>query len=72
MKTVHSHQKAKIKEGWEDAGRTGVLHVIVFPLGHGQPWAVVEWDDDEGELDLFKESGLEFYPWEIEIEENKQ
>jgi len=49
--------RVRIREGWEDAGRTGVMyHQTAFGLG--QPWSMVLLDGDE-DPDCHKSSGLQ-------------
>ncbi|HXI90507.1 MAG TPA: hypothetical protein VNO24_10885 [Blastocatellia bacterium] len=46
----------RIKEGWQDAGKRGVI--LCKPVRIGQTWIAVLWDDEE-EPDWFKQRGLE-------------
>jgi hypothetical protein len=58
-----AHARIKIRDGWEGAGRTGDLYMVIRPArgGHSGPeWSVVMWDDEvEIEPDLHKTAGLE-------------
>lgn len=49
-------QKVRIKDGWCEAGKTGVQ--IGFPVMIGQLWTPVMWDDEE-DPDWHKSAGLE-------------
>lgn len=49
--------RCRVKDGWGGAGRTGIVHVV---LHLDQDWAVILWDDDDGEPDLHKAAGLDF------------
>lgn len=50
--------KAKVKEGWHDAGK--ICEVIGLPIHvNGMSWMPIVWEDEE-DPDWFKSSGLEF------------
>lgn len=49
---------ARIKKGWEGAGRTGTVLAGPIQDEKGQEWMVVQWHDED-DPDLFKAVGLE-------------
>lgn len=54
---MSENEKIRIRQGWAEAGKEGVLLGEVYDLKN-QRWAVVQWNGDDGP-DLFKFSGLE-------------
>ena len=61
----------KIKEGWEDAGKTGVIVIDepVKDLVNGTSWTAVLWDGEEDPT-FFKSRGLVEYDLFTEIAES--
>lgn len=52
-----AERRCRVKKGWVDEGREGVVFCLVSK-NLGQSWAVVVWDGED-EPDLFKARGLD-------------
>lgn len=50
----------KIREGWEGAGKEGVMIGENIFVCHGMEWAPVLWDGEE-DPDFHKVAGLQFF-----------
>lgn len=52
------HRRIKMREGWYEAGKLGLLIGPAVYVG-GQHWSPVKWDDEE-DPDMVKTAGIEF------------
>ena len=53
-------ERVRVRQGWGDAGRTGVCLASPVEDRYGLEWTVVEWDDEDVR-DVHKTSGLEVF-----------
>lgn len=54
--TIKMGNIVMIKQGWENAGRRGL---VIGLVSLGQDWVGVLWADEDDEPDWFKAAGLE-------------